>query len=406
MRLLITSLLLSLMLVQPLQAQDQEYLLSESTYKALSKAQELMEAEQYTEARRRLNELLAQTEAGGYDHAVVQQTLGYLYSEQAQYDKAANAFQQALKADALPDDVAHNLRYNLAQLLIADGQYSEGVVQMENWLSKESQPENSVYVLLATAYYQIENYSKAIEHIRTAIKNDRDPKEDWYRLQLSAHMSLKQYKAAINVLETLITRYPHRKIYWEQLSALYLQQGKEFSSLAVRMLAERLDLGDAETIVNLSDMYRYLRIPYKAGKLLQQAMDEGVIPADFKHLQKLADSWLAAREEALAAQTLTRMLTLDSSGKTHLKLAQVYVMTERWQQVVDTLKEIVDKLQGENQGRAQLLLGTSYFHLDQLEAARSAFSSAMRHDSQSNQAAQWLRHIDDLLKKRDETEAG
>ena len=95
---------------------------------------------------------------------------------------------------------------------------------MEDWLTSERQPENSVYVLLATAYYRVENYSKVIEHISTAIKNDRDPKEDWYRLQLSAHMSLKQYKSAINVLETLITRYPHRKIYWDQLAALYQQQ--------------------------------------------------------------------------------------------------------------------------------------------------------------------------------------
>lgn len=148
MRLLISALLLSLMLVSPLQAADKEYLLSEATYKALSKAQELMEAEQYTEAERQLDALLAQTEAGGYDRAVVQQTLGYLYSERAQYDKAAQAFRQALDANALPEEVAHDLRYNLAQLLIADGQYSQGVVEMEKWLASESQPENSVYVLL------------------------------------------------------------------------------------------------------------------------------------------------------------------------------------------------------------------------------------------------------------------
>jgi tetratricopeptide (TPR) repeat protein len=400
----IISLLLSLMLLSPVQAQDDEYLLTEKTYKSLSKAQEQMEAGQYSQAGRQLNELLTQTEAGSYDRAVVQQTIGYLHSEQDQYDKAAVAFQQALDADALPDDVTHNLRYNLAQILIADGQYSKGISLMEDWLASERQPENSVYVLLATAYYRVENFSKVIEHIQTAIKNDPDPKEDWYRLQLSAHMSLRQYKSTINVLETLITRYPHRKIYWDQLAALYQQQEKEFTSLAVRMLADRLDLGDPETLINLADMYRYLRVPYKSGKLLQRAMDDGRIPSDFKHLQKLADSWLAAREDELAAQTLQRMLPKDSSGDTHLKLAQVYISTEDWQQAIDILNPVIDKLQGSKKGRAQLLLGTSYFHLDQLEQAKSAFSRAMAFDSQSRQAGQWIRHIDDLLKRQDDAE--
>lgn len=275
---------------------------------------------------------------------------------------------------------------------------------MESWLENETKPENSVYVLLATANYRAESFGKAVDYIRIAIKNDSDPKEDWYRLQLSAHMSLRQYKSAISVLETLITRYPHRKIYWDQLSALYLQQEQEFRSLAVRLLADRLDLGDADTLVNLADMYRYLHIPYKSGKLLQKAMDDGLIASNFEHLQKLADSWLAAREDELAAQTLTRMLPLDNSGKTHLKLAQVYVSTETWQQAVEVLGQALDRLQGKEQGRAQLLLGTSHFHLDQLQQAKSAFTRAMAFDGQSRQAGQWLRHIEDLLKKRQNEE--
>lgn len=401
----LTSLLFfSLSLTAPLMAEE-KYLLTEATYNALSKAQELMEAGQYSQAGKQLNALLAQTNQGSYDRAVVQQTIGYLYVEQDQYANAADAFRQALDANALPDDVTHNLRYNLAQILIADGQYKEGISLMESWLNNEAKPQNSVYVLLATANYQIKNYSKAIEYIRVAIKSDADPKEDWYRLQLSAHMSIKQYKAAINVLEILITRYPHRKVYWDQLAALYQQQEQEFTSLAVRMLAERLDLNDAGTLVSLADMYRYLGIPYKSGKLLQQGMDNGVIAANFKHLKKLSESWMAARENTLAAEVLTKMLPMDSSGETHLQLGQVYVDMEAWQQAVSVLNQSVELLDTGKKGRAQLLLGTSYFYLEQLEQARTAFTRAMAFDSQSRYAAQWLRHIEDLLKKQDDDEA-
>jgi tetratricopeptide (TPR) repeat protein len=394
----------SLVLVPSVQAQDDEYLLTEKTYNALNEAQEMMANEQYRQAGQRLNQLLTQTEEGSYDRAVVQQTIGYLYSEQEQYNRAAGAFEKALSADALPEDVTHNLRYNLAQILIADGQYQRGIGLMERWLANEAKPQNSVYVLLASAYYRLDNHSKVIEYIRTAIKNDPDPKEDWYRMQLSAHMSLRQYKSAINVLEILIPRYPHRKVYWDQLAALYQEQDKEFTSLAVRMLADRLDLGDAETLVNLADMYRYLRVPYKSGKLLQKAMDDGIIRSDFKHLQKLADSWMAAREQELAAKTLSRMLSMDSSGETHLRLGQVYVSMEQWQQAIDVLNQALERLEGSKQGRVHLLLGTSHFYLSQLEQAKASFGRAIAYENLSSQAGQWLRHIEDLLERQsDET---
>jgi tetratricopeptide (TPR) repeat protein len=404
-KLFVTSLLFFGVCLSTTLMAEEQYLLTEKTYNSLSNAQELMEAGQLSQAGLQLNALLAQTDKGSYDHAVVQQTIGYLFVEQDQYANAAAAFRQALDADALPEDVTHNLRYNLAQILIANGQYQEGISLMENWLKNESKAQNSVYVLLATANYQVKNFSKAVEYIRIAIKNDADPKEDWYRLQLSAHMSMKQYKSAINVLEILITGYPHRKLYWDQLAALYQQQEQEFSSLAVRMLAERLDLNDADTLVSLADMYRYLRIPYKSGKLLQQGMDNGVIAANFRHLKKLTESWIAAREDELAAEVLRKMLAMDGSGETHLHLGQVYVGMESWQQAVSVLNQSVELLDDGKKGRAHLLLGTSLYYLEQLEQAKAAFSRAMAFDNQSRQAGQWLRHIEDLLKKQDNDEA-
>jgi tetratricopeptide (TPR) repeat protein len=361
-----------------------------------------MEAEKYSEAGKRLDDLLQQTTAGSYERAVVQQTIGYLYTSQDQYNKAAQAFQQALDLNALPDKVAHNLRYNLAQLLIADGQYQKGISLMENWLSAESKPQNNVYVLLASAYYRIDNHSKVIEHISTAIKNDTDPKEDWYRMLLSAHISLKQFKSAINVLETLITRYPYQKAYWDQLSSLYLQQNKEVRALAVRMLADRLDLGDAKTLLSLADMYRYLHIPYKAAQLLQKAMNDGVIAADFANLQRLADSWLAAREPEQAAGTLQKMLAQDNSGGSHLKLGQVYAGMEQWDKAVAPLTDSLKLLNGSDLGKAHILLGTANFHLDNLQQAKAHFSKAISFEAQSRQASQWLRHIEDQLREKED----
>ncbi|WP_284450942.1 tetratricopeptide repeat protein [Methylophaga thalassica] len=397
-------LTLSLLVLGSVSAADDEkqFLLSEKTYKALNQAQELMEKENYQQAKQQLDSLLSTVEKGSYEQAVVLQTLGFLYSSLEQYKKATETFQQALDLNALPEDVTHTLRYNLAQLLIADGQYKKGIPLMESWLAAENKPDNTVYVLLASAYYRVDNFSKAADRIQIAIKNDKAPKEDWYRLLLSSHLSLKHYKSAISVLELLITRYPDKKMYWDQLAALYMQENKEFTSLAVRMLAKRLDLTEPKTLVNLADMYRYLRVPYKAGQLLEQGMEQNIISSNFENLNKLADSWLAARENQRAVDTLKVMLPMDSSGDTQLKLGQIYISMEQWGNAIDTLSSALKLLKGKKLGQTYAMLGTAYYHQDNLEQAKAQFLKAASFEAQKKQAAQWLQHINSLLEKNDE----
>lgn len=389
---IISAVLLSTMLMSPVLAED-EYLLSESTYKALQAAQQQMADERYQQAEVALLKLVDDTQAGSYERAVVLQTLGYLYSETGDYTRATEQFRLALDLNALPEDVTHNLRYNLAQLLIADGQYQQGIDLLNRWISNEPNPDNNVYVLLATAHYQIKQFTKTVENIRTAIRRAAAPKEDWYRMQLAAHLEMQQYDSAINVLETLLTRHPDDKTYWDQLGSLYSRQNKQQTALAVTMLTKRLDLGDGDTVMRLSNMYRYLNIPFKAGQLLQQALDDKVIAANFDNLEKLADSWLAAREADRAARVLERIRGQDASGETDLKLSRLYVSEEQWQSAEAPLAAAIEKLSSDKKGDALLMAGMVQFHLDNYSRAEQLLKQAGQFEKQRNQAAQWLRHI-------------
>jgi tetratricopeptide (TPR) repeat protein len=149
-------------------------------------------------------------------------------------------------------------------------------------------------------------------------------------------------------------------------------------------------------------MYRYLHIPYKAAQLLQKAMNDGVIAADFANLKRLADSWLAAREPEQAAGTLQKMLAQDNSGGSHLKLGQVYAGMEQWDKAVAPLTDSLKLLNGSDLGKAHILLGTANFHLDNLQQAKAHFSKAISFEAQSRQASQWLRHIEDQLREKED----
>ncbi|HCC80662.1 MULTISPECIES: tetratricopeptide repeat protein [unclassified Methylophaga] len=381
---------------------EDEYLLSEATYKSLNAAQEKMEQQQYRQAEADLKKLVGETDAGSYERAVVLQTLGYLYSETEEYKLAAEQFEDALALNALPEDVTHNLRYNLAQLLISDGAYQKGIDLLTQWLNKEPQANSSAYVLLATAYYQINQFTNAVEAIRTAIQRDNSPKENWYRLQLSAHMEMQQYNQAINVLEILIERFPVNKTYWDQLAALYAQQEKRLTSLAVQMLAKRLNLGDNDTVLRLANMYRYLNIPYKSAQLLQKSMDDGVIERNFKNLESLADSWLAARENENATQVLAQMQSMDSSGETDLKLARVFISMEQWDEAAGPLQQSLEKLPEAKRGQAWMLSGMVNYHLGNMQQSEQHLNRALAYTEVRNQASQWLRHLQNTRKDNED----
>ena len=377
-----------------------EYLLTEKTYKALTAAQELMSGERYSKAEVQLLALLKKTRTGSYDQAVVQQTLGYVYSSKEQYRKARAEFQQALDSGALPEQVSHGLRYNLGQLLLVEEEYREGVKVLEQWLKAEPSPPNSAHVLIASAYYELNNFSQTVQHMNIAVRNEKLPPENWYQLLLAAHMELKQYAAGIKVLEKLIVRYPQKELYWQQLASLYAQQNKHVSVLAVQVLAQRLELSDRHVLVRLSKLYRYLNIPYKAAQLLDKGMQDGVIVKNQKNLNRLADSWLAAREKEKAVVVLKRVAKRDSTGESDLKYGRVLFDLEQWQGASVAFDNSLQKLTGKSRGMATLMAGLAQFHLGHLKRAQVLLNKATAYQREQQQALYWLNYVEQVIQNK------
>ncbi len=389
-RLLIIALLLTCPFVW---AKDNAFMLKQKTYEVVNQAQTDMAAENYASAERPLKALLYQTKLAAYDKAVVQQTLGYLYSATEQYSLAITSFQQALQSNALPEKVSHNLRYNLAQLLMADERIKAGVSLLEQWMVAEANPTANARVLLANGYYQLQQFSKAASQLQQAIAMEAKPQESWYQLLLAAELERKNYRAAIPVLETLISDFPYQKNYWTQLSALYMQQDKDVTALAVKALSQRLEIRDSRVLLSLADMYRYLHIPYKAAKLLQQGINDSVIDANQQNLTRLADSWIAAREITQATQVLKRLIDLDDSGDSELKYGRLLFDQQQWSQAATALSSALSSLKGQRRGMALLLLAMTQFELMEYEKARDLFVEAKKYQQQREQAQYWLDYL-------------
>lgn len=374
---------------------DEKYLLAQSTYKALSAIHDLMDKQKYTSALKKLRELQqeVQGEDKPYEHAVILQTVGYLYSSTEDYPKAIKALRKSLSLNALPAKVSQDLHYMLAQLYMSTEQYAVGVKFLETWFKQAKAPPAQAYVLLANAYYQLGRYPEIISPVVTAIDLAKKPPESWYQLHLAANLELKRYPQAAQVLETLISLLPEKEQYWKQLAAVYLQLKEEHQALAVQALLARMGHLEGKGLVYLSDLYRYLSIPYKAGQILQRALNAGTVEASIENWERTANAWSAAHEWEKSVEAFDKAGKLSQKGKFDLYRAQILIGHQRWDEAIAALHQALHKDGLEDAGQARFLLGQACYEQGRLTDAIKALKLAQRSPKYDKPASRWLKHL-------------
>ncbi|HDK38299.1 MAG TPA: tetratricopeptide repeat protein [Thiolapillus brandeum] len=368
--------------------------LSERTYKHLTAIHELMGENKYKEALERLDELLPRVRKHKYEYATIMQTYGFAYAAQDQYKKAINAFEEALKTEALPEQVQLNMRYNLAQLFASASDWKSAAKAYEQWLAVAEKPSADSYAFGATIYAQLKQYDKAIPKIRKAIALAGKPRENWYQLLLSMLYQKKQYSQAAQVLETMVAFWPEKKQYWKQLSGVYFTLKKNRRSLAVLELAHKQGFLEKEReLMNLVNMYLLQGIPYKAARILEQEMEAGRIQRTGKNLQKLGEAWMRAKETDEALKELQVAAQVQKKGVLYLRLAQLHTDKENWSKVIELANQALSVGGLKNPGDAWLLKGMALYETGKKQGAVASFSKALKYRKSKHQASQWLAHI-------------
>ncbi|RTZ74261.1 MAG: hypothetical protein DSZ00_04895 [Gammaproteobacteria bacterium] len=368
--------------------------LSERTYKKLTTIQELMGEGKYDEALRRLANLAPKVKRNQYEYATVMQTYGYAWSAKERYRKAIHAFEEALATEALPDPVQLAMRYNLAQLYAAIPDWKAAARAYEQWLAGAEKPSAQSYAFGATVYAQLKKYDKAIPKIRKAISLARKPHENWYQLLLSLYYQQKRYKQAAGVLESMIAFWPDRKKYWKQLSGVYFTLKRDRKALAVLALAYRRGFLEKEReLLNLVNLYLLQNIPYKAARILEKEMAAGRIRETGKHLQKLGEAWMAARENDAAAEKLLAAAKLQKQGVLFLRLAQIYLDKEQWKKALRMADKALAAGDLKHPGDAWLIKGMAQYEIGREDKALHSFAKAARYRKNKRQAQQWIGFI-------------
>ena len=139
--------------------------ISEKTYRKFAEAQEFMEADNYQAALKVLDEVKAKKNLTSTEAIQLYSFYGVLYFSQERYKESITAFERMLKEEDLEDRQRTETLYTLAQLHFTIEDYRRAADIMNRWLAVVENPGPEPFILLASAYYQLEQYNDMIEPI-------------------------------------------------------------------------------------------------------------------------------------------------------------------------------------------------------------------------------------------------
>jgi tetratricopeptide (TPR) repeat protein len=262
------------------------------------------------------------------------------------------------------------------------------------------------HIFLANALAGRKRLKEALPQIDLALSKAKAPKETWMQLKLAVHYELKDYKSCAQTLVQLISMVPDKSDYWKQLSSMFYEMKKDHESLAVLAVAERQGfLNKPHEYRNLYSIYMMLELPYKAGTMLQAAVDAGQVPADETNLESIANAWINAREPDRAEKSLKTLASISERGEYFFKLGAMYGDEERWKESKEVLAKALQKGGIKRTGEAWMRLAVAEYNLKNEPATYDALRKALNYDEIRKQAGEWLRHLTGQLAADDKAPA-
>lgn len=373
---------------------------SEQIGKRLLRVSDLAEEENFAEAEAVLEPLTKKTRLKKYDRAMVFQTYGLMLAAQEKYDQATKALETALSIDYLPDASMQSLRYNLAQLHMANEEFTRSIALLEEWMSYEEKPNAQAEFLLSAAYAQTDAWDKALPHIRRSVEVSTEPVEQRLGLKLAIEFQNGNLPESLETLKVLVTYFP-KKRYFMQLASAYSNLGEENKALGMLELADQQGWLDKEReVVQLAQRYLYAELPWQAARTLQRGFENEIVESNAENLELYSNALLSAREYNAAIEPLSMAAELSEDGDLYVRLAQVHLQVENWPEARKALKSAVAKGSLSAPGNANLLLGISNFNEKRFKSARMAFNAALADEDTAKSARQWLQHVDRAERER------
>lgn len=372
-------------------------------YEKLSAAQVAAEAENFTEAKRLLDELMAEystskKQLNSYEKANAYNFYAFLYYSAEKYPDAIKAYEQVLAQPDLPEAMEVGTRYSIAQLYFVVEDYAKAAKALSDWFAVAPNPAPDAYILLAQAYYQLKNYDQALVEVEKGMaeakERGQEPKENWYLLTRVLYYEKNDIPKTTEILEILARKWP-KKDYFLQLSGMYGELKRDADQLAAMETVYRNGWMEGEReLVNMAYLYLGSDQPYKAARVLEQGMKAKTVEETAKNLELRGIALRQARENKLAVVELEKAAKKANDGEMWSRLANIYLDLDRNQEAADAARKSLKAGGGRRPDNTRIVLGMALYNMGDYKAAKAPFAEAAKDKRSEKMARQWLKFLD------------
>ena len=387
--------------------------MSESTYKKLAEAQELIDLKELAPAAKVLHDMLESRRRplNGNETGQVHNILGFLYFSMEDYERAIYHYRiVANQGDKIPEGLEVTTLYTLAQLSFVAERFQDALDYMVIWLSKAENPGPDPHIFMGQVYYQMEDFPRAIEQIErgVAVAQERgtEVKENWWSLLNYLYYEQENWPKVLEVLGILVRDFPKRE-YWIQLAGIHGQEGQEIEQLGAMEAAHVGDyLEEERDFTTLAGLLMQAEAPYRAAKVLDRGLRDGVIEKTSTNLRSLGQAWQLSQETKKAIQRFEEAGKAADDGKIYERLSALYLDNDEFPKCVTAANNALRKGGLRKKQNVYVIRGMCEYNRDRLTTARKSFASCRNESRRAKDKGntricqQWMTYIDRELARR------
>ena len=391
---------------RPQQKTKKAQAVSKQVYDRIQKAQEQIDAENYPSALKILGSLDASEKLTEYERQNVLNYIAYVQYSTDDIDGAMASYKRMLQIESIEEQIKKNTIYTLAQLSTMQENYQDALNYLNQWLPLEPNPQPDAFILIAQNLYQLNRYADMVEPIETAIRlaeeKGKQVKEDWYVLLNFAYFSQEDYQKVKEIQKIIIPKWP-KKRYWFALAGAFTELGDDINLLTSYDAAHTQGMLQKESeLVTMAQLYMQHEIPYKAGTLLESAMESGQVARDAKNYRILSQAWMLAQEDEKAIPALKEAARLSDEGELFLRLGNTHLNLGQYGECVAAIQNGVRKGGIKSPDNAQISLGMCLYNQQKYREAITAFREAGKTRRSARVARQWINVIESDIKRNEQ----
>jgi hypothetical protein len=348
--------------------------------KEMTAAQKALQAQQWQEALKNLEEAETKSPLTPFDKKTIYNFKGFANIKLNNLKAAQGEFEKALATgDATPEETASMTR-TLFGIAASTQQYQK-TIDYGKTLVDNGTATNDNLAIIAQSYYLLKDCKDsgiwADKAVAAARKAGETPKENLYLFKLQCASDAGDTQAMDAVLTDLI-KLTNKTTYWNTLLRIERQDERDdHNTLMIYRVMYNTSAMNADTdYIEMAQLLGDAALPGEAAAVLDKAMSTGVIKDEHKErttrliaaLKGRADSDRKGlpQEEAEANKS--------AAGELSVKLGEVYYGFGDYQKTADAINQGVQKGQIKHLDEAYVYLGLSEVQLKNNAEAKKAFA--------------------------------